>query len=136
MKARASRKDLLASGMDEETVASLTRKELRGYVVDRRRVGRRTGHPVHFLQWKAEGAVKSALQRMSTETMAVKLDGALASAFALLAVGGIRNVWDVANKPIEELLAVKGIGLHRLSLVEAYLKSKDVSLTWTVEDNA
>ena len=122
--------------MDDEKVAALTRKELRGYVVDRRRVGRRTGQPVHFLQWKAEGAVKSALQRMSTESMAEKLDGALASAFALLAVGGIRNVWDVANKPIEDLLAVKGIGLHRLSLVEAYLKSKDVSLTWTVEENA
>ena len=110
----------------------MTRQQVRGYQRPQQRVGRRTGKSVHFMNWKAEGAVKSALQRLKTEHLADSLDGNLATAFALLSVGGVKNVWDLANADVEKLLKVRGIGPTRLELVEAYLKAKDVTVTWTV----
>lgn len=122
--------------MDEEKVEALSRNELRSYVVDHRRVGRRTGTTPHFARWKAEGRIKSLLQRTKTVAVAESLPdkaNGVASGFALLAVGGYRNLWQVSQADLADLLAVKGIGPARLKFVESYLSSKGVQLNWTVQ---
>jgi hypothetical protein len=137
LRTRASRQDLLASGMAEEKVEALSRKELRSYVADHKRVGRRTGTTPHFEAWKAEGQLKSILQKTKTAAIADSLPSAehnAASGFALLSVGGFKNVWDVSQASTADLLAVRGIGIVRLGFIEDYLKARGVALAWSAND--
>lgn len=134
MRTRANRKDLLAGGIPEEKVEALTRKQLRSYVVDHPRVGRRTGTTTHFAAWKAEGKVKSILQKTRTAQLADYMEGndKAASGFALLYLAGFRNVWDLSQAKRADLLAAKGVGIATLGHVEDYLKAQSVALAWSV----
>jgi hypothetical protein len=132
---RANKEDLLKAGVDEEKVGQLNRKKVRQYRMSTpKKAGHRTGTTPHFALWKAEGALKSALQKTSTARLADKLSGKLAAAFAVLYVGGYKNVWDVSQASGAKLLDLKGIGPATLGLVEDYLHSKKVELKWTVRD--
>jgi hypothetical protein len=127
---RATRQDLLAAGWAEEKVEAMNRKERRRLIVARPSRSK-TGSPAHFAAWKAEGRIKSILQKMSTAALADSLEGPISGAFALLSVGGFKNVWAVAQSDLTALLAVRGIGPGRLHEIEAYLKSRNVPLNWT-----
>lgn len=123
--------------MAQEKVDQLAnRKQVRNHRISGRpgKAGKRTGTTPHFAAWKAEGRIKSILQRTKTASLADSLEGRVASAFAVLSVGGVKNVWDVSQASIEQLLAVRGIGLASLGYVEEYLAGKDVQLAWTAKD--
>jgi hypothetical protein len=131
---RANREDLVAL-LGDEKAEQLNRKEMRRY---RKRspgkAGKRTGTPAHLAAWKAEGQIKSALQRLSTAKLADSLEGRIAASFALLHVGGFKNVWDVSQADVGALLKVRGIGPASLEAVEQYLTGRQVKLSWTVHD--
>jgi hypothetical protein len=122
--------------MDEEKVQSLSRNQLRSYVVDHHRVGGRTGTTPHFAQWKAEGKVKSALQKLKTDRLADDISGAdkAASGFALLYLAGFKNVWQIAQAKRADLLDAKGVGIAMLGHVEDYLAARNVQLSWSVHN--
>lgn len=95
------------------------------------RSGLPTGTTPHFRAWMADLSAKSALQSLKTAALAESLSGDLASAMALLHVGGYRNVWAVARADIADLLRLNGIGIKRLEKVEEYLTARRVPLKWT-----
>lgn len=98
----------------------------------RTRSGLATGKPAHVERWQLEGQIKSALQRLSTSTLADQVeDAAVAGGMALLYLGGFKSVWSVSQASVEKLLAVKGIGPKRLEAVEGYLRERSVDLKWT-----
>lgn len=135
---KASKQDLIATGtVSEEKAETMNRKAARGWtkVTPGNRSGTRTGTTSHFAAWKAEGELKSILQRTKTAAVADSLPSAengAAAGFALLSVGGFKNLWDVSQATEQELLAVKGIGIVRLGFVADYLKGKGVDLAWSV----
>lgn len=95
------------------------------------RSGLPTGTPPHFAAWMADLNAKSAMQNLKTADLADATVGDLASAWALLSIGGFKSVWSVAQADITNLMRVNGIGLKRLEKVEAYLKDRRVPLKWT-----
>lgn len=99
------------------------------------RTGTRTGTTQHFSAWMADLQAKSALQKMKLNQIADSVgDQKVAAAFALLYVGGIKNVWQLTQAKFADLMAVNGIGVKRLDLVAGYLKSKSVKCGWAEED--
>lgn len=109
-----------------------TRQVRSSSLFSRVRSGVPTGTTPHFRRWMAELGNKSLLQGMKLDAMADQLDGRLASTLALLRVsGGIRNVYQLSQKSVEELLSVSQVGPARLAEVEQYLTSKNVPLNWT-----
>ena len=123
--------------MDEEKVNALTRSQLRSYVVEHQRTGRRTGRTAYFERWKAEAAVKSALQKTKTKAVANTLKERgdetsfqIASGFAMLSDAGFKSIWDVARASSTDLLKVKGFGPARLRAIEKYLIDNAVELSW------
>lgn len=134
---KASKADLVATGtVSEEKAATMNRKAARGWtkVVKGHRSGTRTGTTAHFAAWKAEGQVKSILQKTKTATLADSIEGddRTASGFALLYLAGFKNVWDVSQAKRADLLAAKGVGLVTLGHVQDYLKARNVALAWSV----
>lgn len=130
---RATREDLLSRGMEKE--ADLPRKARRGYVLDKPaiRSGSRTGTTSHFAAWKAEGRIKSTLQKLKLDKLAAALDGPEGQAFGILytaSAGRYRSVWDVKAATRSELLAVDGIGPARLEHIASYLTARGVALDW------
>jgi hypothetical protein len=98
------------------------------------RSGIRTGTTPHFRLWMADLKLKSVLQKTSTADLADHTAvGALArSAFALVFVAGIRNVYDLTQADVADLLRINGIGVKKLEAVEAYLLEHNVKPRWTV----
>jgi hypothetical protein len=123
---------------EEKAEAISNRKQMRGYRLSMaKKAGHRTGTTPHFEAWKAEGKIKSLLQRTKTAAIADSLpsrENGAAAGFALLSVGGFKNVWDVSQATTADLLAVRGVGPGRLAYVEDYLNSKGVKLAWSVKD--
>jgi hypothetical protein len=116
-----------------EKVASLNRQQRRRFIIARPS-RTRIGTTPHFAAWKAEGRIKSILQRAKTVSLADQLEGSIAAAFALLSIGGYKNLWDISQSTVGALLRVRGIGPARLADVENYLRDKGVTLAWTVRD--
>ena len=118
-----------------EKIQSMNRREKRSMLRDRPnarvRSGAATGSTPHFKAWMADLSAKSALQRLKTADLAESTSGDLASAWALLSVGGLKSVWDVSQTHLGRLMVVNGIGLKRLEKVEEYLKARRVPLKWT-----
>lgn len=96
------------------------------------RSGVPTGQTPWFRMWMADLAARSALQSMKLDALAEGPSGKLASTFAILYVSGkIKNVWQLSQASVEDLLRIPQIGPARLELVEKYLISKNVPLKWT-----
>lgn len=134
---KATRETLAEAKMPQEKIEALSnRKAVRAFRITggRRKPGKRTGTTAHFAAWQAEGRVKSILQRMKTGALADSLEGRVATGFALLSVGGFKNVWDVSQATMEQLLAVRGIGITSIGYVEEYLTGAQVALKWSVRD--
>ena len=101
----------------------------------RSRSGLRTGSTPHFAAWKAEGELRSKLQRMKTVALAEQIEeNSIAIPFALLNGGGFKTIWQVAQADLAELLAVPQMGPARLAKVETYLAGKRVPLNWTAKN--
>jgi hypothetical protein len=130
-----SRQDLIAAGLPEEKAEAIgNRKQVRQYRLSTaKKAGHRTGTTPHFERWKAEGALKSALQRTKTAHLADRIEDndRAASGFALLFLAGYKNVWDLAQAKRSDLLKAKGVGLVTLGYVEEYLKAQKVELAWS-----
>jgi hypothetical protein len=93
----------------------------------------RTGSPVYFGAWMADLKVKSALQKTKTAKLAEHTHpGALVrSAFALLHNAGFKNVFQVTQMTIEQVLSIDGIGVKKAEALEAYLTENNVKTRWT-----
>jgi len=101
---------------------------------NRVRSGVRTGTTPHFRLWMADLKLKSVLQKTSLAALSEHTHvGALCrSAFALLFNAGIRNVFDLTQADVADLLRINGIGVKKLEAVEAYLLENKVKTRWTV----
>lgn len=97
------------------------------------RSGVRTGTTPHFALWMADLSALRALQRIKLDVLADSdaTPGNVAQAFALLYVGGVKNVADLSRADVGRLLAIDGIGLKRLEAVEKYMTERHVGLAWT-----
>lgn len=96
------------------------------------RSGVPTGTTPHFRAWMADLDRKRILHGMKLDHLADTLDGRLASTFALLRVGGrIRNVYQLSQANLADLLSIPQVGPARLAEVEKYLNGKRVELNWT-----
>jgi len=72
---------------------------------------------------------------MRTVALAEQIEeNSIAIPFALLHGGGYKNVWQVAQADLAELLAVPQMGPARLAKVETYLAGKRVPLNWTAKN--
>jgi hypothetical protein len=100
------------------------------------RSGIRTGTTKHFKMWMADLKLKSALQKTSTADLADNTNvGALCrSAFAVMFVHGIRNVYDLTQADVATLLKLPSVGIKKLEAVEAYLLENNVKPRWTVAE--
>lgn len=102
----------------------------------RQRSGLPTGTTPHFKLWMADLRMQSNLQKLKLDSLAdaTGTPSTIASSFALLYIGGIKNVYQLATAPIERLLKVRGIGIKRLEAIEAELLKRHVKTSWTVKD--
>jgi hypothetical protein len=100
------------------------------------RSGIRTGTTKHFRLWMADLKLKSTLQKTSTAALAdhTGVPSLASSAFALMYIAGIRNVYDLTQISIERLLGINGIGLKKAEAVEEYLLRHSVKPSWTATD--
>lgn len=140
--------DLVEQGkLSEKDASRFTTRQARRRIVLSKpaiRSGSRTGTPAHFAAWKAEGQMKSALQRLRLDRLADALaekDGRTnsetAQAFAILYTAGngaFKTAWDVKTATLGALLAVPGIGPARVDRIEDYLRIQGVELDWQTED--
>lgn len=99
------------------------------------RSGIRTGTTKHFALWMQTLKLQSALQKTSTGDLAdhPAVPSLAQSAFALMFFGGIRNVWELTQAPIERLLSIRDIGPKKLEAVETYLVEHKVKPSWTAK---
>jgi hypothetical protein len=123
-------------GVPDEKIEVMNRAQKRAARSRGSRTGNRTGTSPHFERWKAEGRIKSALQKLKTGTLADEIVGndKAASGFALLFLAGFKTVWDVSQAKRADLLAARGVGIATLGHVEDYLKAKQVDLKWSVHN--
>lgn len=96
------------------------------------RSGIPTGTTSHFRMWMADLSTRSALQRLKLNTLAENTEGRLARGLALLYVGGVKNVLDLSQARVEDMLDMQGIGIATLDVVEKYLLERQVTPRWTV----
>lgn len=125
-----------------DKIMSMDRRNRRAMLRIRRNANRRpfarfrsgipTGTTPHFTMWMSDLRIKSALQKMSLSALAEATPGRTGSAFALLYVGGIKNVFDLTQSTVERLLAVRHVGIASLGAVEKYLLERQVKPRWTV----
>lgn len=93
----------------------------------------RTGTTPHFRAWMADLQMKSALQKIKLNTLADAIDDSmLASGFALLYVGQVKNIYDLLRQSTAHLLSLPGIEIEHLSRVEQYLINYNVKPAWSV----
>jgi hypothetical protein len=99
------------------------------------RSGIRTGTTPHFRLWMADLQLKSALQRTKTEVLADHdaTPPLAASAYALMFIDGIRNVFQLTQVTAERLLSIDGIGPKKLAAVEQHLLENNVKPSWTAK---
>jgi hypothetical protein len=100
------------------------------------RSGIRTGTTKHFRLWMADLQLKSALQKTSTADLAdqMHVSALCRSAFAIMFVHGIRNVYDLTRANVATLLKLPDVGPKKLEAVEAYLLEHNVKPSWTVAE--
>lgn len=101
------------------------------------RSGVRTGTTPHFKLWMADLKLKSALQKTSTSALADhdRTPPLAASAYALMFIAGIKNVYDLTQVSLADLLRINGIGPKKLEAVEAHLLENNVKSSWTANGN-
>lgn len=93
-----------------------------------------TGTTPHFALWKADLGMKSALQRIRLDKLAESADGDTAAGFAILFVVGVKNVFSLTQKRLDQLLKLPGIELRHLEAIEAYLLTRNVRPAWTTAE--
>ena len=100
------------------------------------RSGIRTGTTKHFRMWMADLQLKSTLQKTSLADLAdhTHVGTLCRSAFAIMFVNGIRNVYDLTQADLAVLLRLPDIGPKKLEAVEKYLLANNVKTKWTVAD--
>jgi hypothetical protein len=95
------------------------------------RSGIRTGTTAHFAAWMSDLRAKSALQRLTTLSIALYHDDAsVAAGYAIAHGGGVKTVWDLSRRSEAELLAIKGMGPKRLIAIRDDLNRRSVRVDW------
>lgn len=106
---------------------SSVRAILSAGMYSRVRSSTRTGTTRHFRNWKALGLMRRQAQRIPVTA----LNGVPAGILVTLQDhSGIKNVWDLAQAPIDRILDTPGVGPKMANKIRAALLALSVPVAW------